>query len=186
MTNICIFASGQGSNFENIVNHFKDSKSINISFLVSNKKDCGAIQKAKNHNIKTLIVSDNYSDLIQLMIENQIKLIVLAGYLKKIPIELIKSFTIINIHPSLLPKFGGKGMYGMNVHKAVIESGELESGITIHYVNEEFDKGEIISQYKCKIEKEDTPEILSHKVHTLEKNFPVEIEMLINKLNLII
>ncbi len=187
MTNICVFASGEGTNFENIVNHFSNSNLINVSFLVSNKLDCGAVRKSQFLNIKHLIIcDDNLNNIIENLQSEKIELIVLAGYLKKIPKNLIDKFKIINIHPSLLPKFGGKGMYGMNVHKSVIDSGESESGITIHFVNEEFDKGEIISQYKCDVEKEDTPESLSIRVRNLElRYFPVEIEMLIHKLSLI-
>ncbi len=187
MINICVFASGEGSNFQNLVSHFNNSTLAKVSILISNKLDCGAVKISKVFNIKHLIITEDNSDyIVEELVSCKIDLIILAGYLKKIPKQLIDKFKIVNIHPSLLPKFGGKGMYGMNVHKSVIDSGESESGITIHFVNEEFDKGEVISQYKCNVSKEDTPESLSIKVRNLEsKYFPVEIEMLIHRLDLI-
>ena len=183
---IAIFASGSGTNAEQIISHFKGSSAGNIKILCSNKPDAYALVRAQKHNIPTCIFSrDEFykSDkIIKRLQEEEIDLIVLAGFLWLVPVELIRAFPnkIINIHPALLPNYGGKGMYGMYVHKAVIESGDAESGISIHYVNEKYDEGKIIFQARCKIDRDDTPETLAKKIHQLEyEYFPKVIEELI-------
>ena len=177
---IAILASGVGTNAENIINYFHHNS--NYQFLIiTNNSDAGVIKKSLNLNINYLIIGKNDS-LINILKENQIDFIVLAGYLKLIPIEVINYYTnkIVNIHPSLLPKYGGKGMFGMNVHKKVINNKEVESGITIHYVSENYDEGQIIEQHKCEVILCDTPEILAKKISLLERDyFPKCIEKLL-------
>ncbi len=183
---ILIFASGNGSNAENIITYF-EKKSVNINWIiVSNNSDAGVIERSVRLNVPFLIFSKNnfYSDSILEKI-NLINpsLIILAGFLLKIPEKIINKFPdkIINIHPSLLPKYGGKGMYGMNVHKKVIENQETESGISIHYVNKNYDEGKIIFQKSIKILYPTDASILSKKIHELEmKYFPEIIENLIS------
>ncbi len=183
---IAIFASGSGTNAEQIISHFKGSSTGKIMILCSNKPDAYALVRAEKHDIPTCIFSrDEFykSDkIIKLLKSEEIDLIVLAGFLWLVPVELIRAFPnkIINIHPALLPNYGGKGMYGMHVHQAVIESGDAESGISIHYVNEKYDEGKIIFQARCKIDRDDTPETLAKKIHQLEHEyFPKVIEELI-------
>lgn len=181
--NIAIFASGSGSNAENIHHYFQKQKGAVISIILTNKSDAFVIERAKRLNIPIIIFSKedfyNTGKVLDILFENKIDLIVLAGFLWLIPESLIKFFEkrIINIHPALLPHFGGKGMYGDNVHKKVVETGQTESGITIHYVNENYDEGDIIFQARCKVEKDDTPEILAKKVHQLEyEHYPRIVE----------
>jgi len=181
--NIAVFASGTGTNFQNIVEYFEGHDRAAISTLVTNKPDCGAAQIAVENGIDITLISNtfitNNFDLIAELQNKKIDWIILAGFLRKIPESLIELFEnrIINLHPSLLPAFGGKGMYGRFVHEAVISSGVKESGITIHLVNEDYDKGEILFQTSCKVETNDTPKTLAEKIHILEKNhFPVVIE----------
>lgn len=186
MINIAIFASGSGTNAENIIKYFSDKNNINISLLICNKSDAFVLKRAKNHNIPAFWVQkkelkSNY--ITNLLISNNIDYIVLAGFLLLIPESLIDLFPyrIINIHPALLPKYGGKGMYGDFVHQEVIKNKEKESGITIHFVNKNYDEGEIIFQAKCKIETNDTPKTLAQKIHKLEyQYFPIIIEKVIN------
>ncbi|MGM0505514.1 MAG: phosphoribosylglycinamide formyltransferase [Bacteroidota bacterium] len=189
MNKIAVFASGSGTNAENLINFFKENKKIEISYIFSNNKNAYVIQRAKNHDIKHYIFSRtefyNTTNILQILQKNNIDFIVLAGFLWLIPDYLIKNYPdrIINIHPALLPKYGGKGMYGMNVHKAVIQNNEKESGITIHYVNNEYDKGDIIFQARCAVHKDDTAETIAKKVHELEyKHFPKVIEKIITNL----
>jgi len=179
MNKIAIFASGSGTNAENIIKTCKENKKIEISAIFSNNKDAYVIQRALNHNIKHYIFSRtefyNSEKILDQLKEDNIDFIVLAGFLWLIPEYLINNYNnkIINIHPALLPKYGGKGMYGMNVHNAIIENQETESGITIHYVNKEYDKGNIIFQAKCKVLPGDTAEDVAKKVHELEyAHFP--------------
>ncbi|MFV0604430.1 MAG: phosphoribosylglycinamide formyltransferase [Niabella sp.] len=183
---IAIFASGAGSNAQKIIDHFQFSDTIQIALIVCNKPDAGVLQIAEKEGIDTLIIKrqqffngDAY--LPQLSAKN-IRLIVLAGFLWKIPTALINAFPqkIVNIHPALLPKFGGKGMYGHFVHEAVIAAKEPESGITIHFVDEQYDHGATIFQATCAVTATDTPETLANKIHALEhKYFPSVIEKLI-------
>jgi phosphoribosylglycinamide formyltransferase 1 len=176
MHNIAIFASGTGSNASHIIDYFKGNPLINVSIVLSNKPDAAVLQMAMQKGVlcKAFNKQELESGLIDsFLISHNIHYIVLAGFLLKIPETLIKYYSgkIINIHPALLPKFGGKGMYGMHVHNAVIERGEKTSGITIHLVNEEYDKGRILLQETCSIDNTDTSETLAKKVQELEHRF---------------
>ncbi len=184
--NIAIFASGEGTNTQQIIDYFKDSDIVKIAFIISNKSTANVLVRAKNAGIKTVLIDKKLfydsNQIVELLKSENIDLIVLAGFLWMIPENLIKAFPnkIVNIHPALLPKFGGKGMYGMNVHKAVIEAKEKESGISIHYVNEKYDEGKIISQHSCVVNENDTAETLAEKIHVLEgKFFPKVIEQIL-------
>lgn len=185
--NIAIFASGEGTNAQTIIDYFKSSQKIKIALVVSNKSTANVLNRAKNNNIATLVIDRNgfyeSNNVIEVLKNANIDLIVLAGFLWMIPENLVKAFPnkIVNIHPALLPKFGGKGMYGMNVHKAVIEAKEKESGISIHFVNEHYDEGKIIAQYKCEVSENDTAEDLAKKIQLLEYNhFSKTIETLLS------
>jgi formyltetrahydrofolate-dependent phosphoribosylglycinamide formyltransferase len=188
-TRIAIFASGAGSNAQKIIDHFRNSSLAKVALVVCNKPGAGVLKIAAENNIPTIIIEkekffrrDAYTDEL---IEQKIDFIVLAGFLWKIPGNLLKVYPrrIINIHPALLPNYGGKGMYGSFVHEAVLNAREKESGITIHYVDEHYDNGDVILQVKCPILENDTPEILAHRIHALEHaNYPVVIEELIIKL----
>ncbi len=187
MNKIAIFASGSGTNAENIIKFFKENKKIEISLIFSNNKNAYVIQRAINHDIKYYIFSrpDFYEskNILQILLENKIDYIVLAGFLWLIPEYLIEAYPnkIINIHPALLPKYGGKGMYGMKVHESVVENREKETGISIHFVNKEYDKGTIIFQARCSVLPNDTPEDIAKKVHELEyMHFPSVIDKVIN------
>jgi formyltetrahydrofolate-dependent phosphoribosylglycinamide formyltransferase len=172
--NICIFASGNGSNFKSIYRaHRKGKIKSNIKLLITNNSSCGAALFAKKYKIPCEhISSEKYDDneleikMTSVLIKHKIDFIVLAGYMKKLPDSIVNKYQdrIINIHPALLPSFGGKGMYGLNVHKAVLESGVRYSGLTIHYVDNEYDNGRIIFQKSVKIDDEDTPETLQEKI----------------------
>jgi phosphoribosylglycinamide formyltransferase-1 len=183
---ILIFASGNGSNAENIITYFQN-KAIDINWMIiTNNSNAGVIQRSIKMGIPFLVFDkkDFYKNMFlkKISLINP-KLIILAGFLLKIPENLIKKFNnkIINIHPSLLPKYGGKGMYGMNVHNEVIKNREAESGISIHYVNNQYDEGKIIFQKSTKIIYPFSAENLSKKIHELEiKYFPEIIEKLIN------
>lgn len=184
---IAILASGAGSNALNIIQHFKNSP-VEIALIACNKANAGVFQIAEDWGIAShLLTVDNFKSsnkFVEALSEKKIDLIILAGFLWLVPINLIEAFPnkIINIHPSLLPKFGGKGMYGHFVHEAVCHAGEVTSGITIHLVNEEFDKGEILFQAECNVEHCDASEIES-KVRALEiEHFPKVIENFISKM----
>lgn len=183
MNKLAIFASGSGTNAENLIKTFKENKKIEISTIFSNNKNAYVIQRAINHNIKYHIFSrpDFYQSekILETLKHEGITFIVLAGFLWLIPEYLIDAFPnrIINIHPALLPKYGGKGMYGMKVHEAVVSNKEKETGISIHYVNKDYDKGSIIFQAKCDVSPSDTPEDVAKKVHELEYlHFPRIVE----------
>jgi phosphoribosylglycinamide formyltransferase-1 len=181
---IAVFASGAGTNAQNIFNYFSDNENVIVDSLWANKPDVYALKRAENHGIDTFVFNRKqfyHSDeIIEILRNRKVDLIVLAGFLWFIPENLVKNFTIINIHPALLPKYGGKGMYGMNVHKAVVANKETHSGISIHYVNEEYDEGELIFQAKCPVFESDTPEMVAKKVHELEyKHFPAIIEQVL-------
>lgn len=181
MKKIIIFASGNGTNTQNIINYFRDSEVV-ISKIICNYSGAKVLDIARNENIESIIVSKDQLDtdgVLNLLRQLEPDLIVLAGFLLKMPKSITDTFNIVNLHPSLLPKFGGKGMWGMNVHKAVIESFEEESGITIHWVNENYDEGNIIKQYKCKVSDLDTPETLSEKIKELELNYPSVIKSIL-------
>lgn len=187
MKNIAIFASGTGSNAQKIIDRFKHSTTARVTLIVCNKPGAGILQIAEKEGIPAILIdkeqffrTDHYVNLLQ---QEQIDLIVLAGFLWKVPANLVQAFPnrIINIHPALLPKFGGKGMYGHFVHQAVIDAGEKESGITIHYVNEKYDDGATILQERCVILPEDTPATLARKIQVLEHTwYPVIVERLLS------
>ncbi len=206
MQRIAIFASGAGSNAEKIIEHFNltsntsaevfepslshsEKHDIKVALIVCNKPGAGVLNIAERNNIPTLIIDKEkffrgnaYLDVLK---EKSIGFIVLAGFLWKIPDALIKAYPnkIINIHPALLPKYGGKGMYGEKVHQAVIDNKEKESGITIHYVDEHYDNGDIILQATCPVLPADTADTLAHRVHELEHRFyPGVIEKCISTL----
>jgi phosphoribosylglycinamide formyltransferase-1 len=187
MKNVAIFASGEGTNAENLFNYFANDKRVKIKLVVTNSDKAGVIERAEKYKKNVQIISKSAlyeytSKIIEFLEAEKIDIIVLAGFLLKIPEQFIKAFPnkIINIHPALLPKYGGAGMYGMNVHKAVMENREKESGVTIHYVNEEYDKGEVILQAKCNIDVTDTPETLAAKIRKMEfEYFPKAIEKII-------
>ncbi|MDE5423661.1 phosphoribosylglycinamide formyltransferase [Ancylomarina sp. DW003] len=189
MKKIAIFASGSGSNAENIAHYFNSNSEVEVSLILSNKKNAFVLERAKKLNIptRTFTRADFYetNSIVDFLQNSKIDLIVLAGFLWLVPDSLIEAYpnTIINIHPALLPNYGGKGMYGMHVHEAVIANKEKESGITIHLVNEKYDEGEIIQQAKCLINAEDTAEDLANKIHELEyEHFPRAVENYLNKI----
>lgn len=180
---IAILASGGGTNAENFFEYFKDSKTIAITLLLSNNPKAYALQRAKNHQIDhDAFNRDEFyksGKLLEVLKEKEIDFIVLAGFLWLVPESLVKAYPdrIINIHPALLPKYGGKGMYGMHVHNAVKENGESESGITIHLVNEVYDDGKVLFQQSTPLEKDDTAEKIAEKIHELEyRHFPEVVE----------
>jgi phosphoribosylglycinamide formyltransferase 1 len=190
MKNIAIFASGEGTNAQNIIDYFKMNKNVNVKLVVCNKPNANVLNRAVDASIQTLLINRNTfydsKNTIHMLENKHIDLIVLAGFLWLIPANLIEAFPnkIINIHPALLPKFGGKGMYGAHVHKAVVEAKEKESGITIHFVNEKYDEGGIIAQYKCAVTENDTAETVAVKIHDLEQaHFPQVIEQVISALH---
>ena len=184
---IVIFASGNGTNAINIYHYFNKVEGISVSHIFSNNAKAKVLKKANDLGI-TAIQFDKESfysttELLDYIEALQPNLIVLAGFLWKIPSNFIKAFPkkIINIHPALLPQYGGKGMYGEKVHKAVIKDGATKSGITIHYVNEVYDEGEIIAQYHLDVASDDNHKTLAEKIHSLEyKHFPKEIHKLLS------
>lgn len=187
-THIAIFASGAGSNAQKIIDHFRNNPVVKIVLIVCNNPEAGVLQIAKKENIPALIIEkDRFfrgDAYIKELKEKKIDLIVLAGFLRKVPGILIKEYPgkMINIHPALLPKYGGKGMYGNAVHEAVIAAKEKESGISIHYVDELYDHGKIIFQAKCPVLENDTANSLAQRIHALEhKHYPKVIEKLIVK-----
>ena len=186
MTRIAIFASGSGSNAENIIRYFSDNKNVKVVLVLSNQSRSGVLIRAQLHNIPTFIFTKNdlneCSKVHDVLKDYNASMIVLAGFLLKIPLYMIEAYpnSILNIHPALLPKYGGKGMYGMNVHTAVVENKEEKTGITIHYVNENYDEGAIIFQATCDIDEHDLPEDVKTKVQALElRHFPSVIESII-------
>ncbi len=187
MKKIVIFASGSGTNAQNIVLHFTNSSKSHQFHIFSNNANAKVLEKAQNLAVPTKIISkdDLNSDvLLNYLKEIQPDLIVLAGFLLKFPNNCIDEFPnkIINIHPALLPKYGGKGMYGMNVHRAVVENKDAETGITIHYVNENYDEGNIIFQKSVSLTGEETPDDVANKIHELEQaHFPLIIDKVLNQ-----
>ena len=189
MTNVAIFVSGSGTNCENIIRYFKDSEEVKISLVLSNKADAYALVRAKNLNVPTAIMNKNdFNDrekMMTLMKEYEIEFIVLAGFLLIVPDFLIEAYDrrMINIHPALLPKYGGKGMWGHHVHEAVKAAGETETGMTVHWVTPVVDSGEIIAQYRCTITPDDTVDDIAEKEHQLEMTyFPKVIEQVLSSL----
>lgn len=185
MKNIVLFASGSGTNAENIILHFKNNNQVNVVAVFCNNPKAKVLERSKNHQVPTVVFSkeDLKTGLIlQKLNDFRPDLIVLAGFLLQFPETIIKSYSnnIINIHPALLPKYGGKGMYGMNVHQSVLENNEKETGITIHYVNEHYDEGKIIFQKNVAIDDCATAEEIAIKIHELEQRyFPQVIEKLL-------
>ena len=179
MKNIVLFASGNGSNAEEIIKFFKNSEIGKVVAIFSNKAEAKVLDRAKNHNIPSVVFNKtqlNEGFVLEQLHSFQPDLIVLAGFLLKFPESILKEYPkVINIHPALLPKYGGKGMYGMNVHQAVLENKEKETGITIHYVNEHYDEGEFIFQKSVNIEDCKTAEEIAHKIHELEHQYFPEV-----------
>lgn len=180
---IVIFASGNGTNAENIIKHFQRTQFAEVVLVLSNKKDAKVLERTKNLQVDSLSFTKEelFSEdgVLKILKAAAPDLIVLAGFLLKFPEIILKEFPnkVINIHPALLPKYGGKGMYGNFVHEAVLKNNDAETGITIHYVNENYDEGAIISQKKVKLSEIDTAETIAEKVHTLEYEwFPKIIE----------
>ena len=186
MNRIAIFASGNGSNAQRIIEHFRDQRDIRVALIISNKADAYVLERAKNEGVPSAVFSRQEfaqgEAILELLRREQIDFIVLAGFLLLVPPALIAAFPkrIINIHPALLPAYGGKGMYGDRVHEAVLDSGAAESGITIHYVNENYDEGDIILQASCPVMPGDTVESLATRIHHMEHElFPRTIEKLL-------
>ena len=189
MKNIAIFASGNGTNAERIIKYFSDIEAVDIQLVLSNNPNAGVLKRAEKLGVETYVFNRdtfrNTDKIIDILRAKKIDLLVLAGFLWLVPSNILDVFSnrIINIHPALLPKYGGKGMYGQHVHEAVIASNDKESGITIHYVNEKYDDGQIIFQKSFEIAEDETPDSLAAKIHDLEyEHFPKVIEELIRKL----
>lgn len=187
-TNIAIFVSGSGTNCENIIRYFADKPEVNVSLVLSNKAEAYALVRAERLGVDRSVVSktdfNNESKLMPLLQKHGVQFIVLAGFLLMVPDFLLKAYPhrIVNIHPSLLPKYGGRGMWGHHVHEAVKAAGEKESGITIHYVSEVCDGGEIIAQFHTALTPDDTPDDIAAKIHELEQaHFPQVIEEVIKR-----
>ncbi len=181
-----MLASGNGTNVVNFINYFKDHPVIEVALVVSNNPNALVLSKAAKEGVAHLVIrQDQWSDrdlVMGIFTESQIDFIVLAGFLLLVPGFLIEHYQnkIVNIHPALLPEYGGKGMYGMRVHQAVIDAGEAKSGITIHRVNEKYDEGETICQFSLDVDRDDTPESLARKIHQLEyEHYPRVVEKLV-------
>lgn len=186
---MAVLASGNGSNAENLMKHFALSEIGEVRFILCNKPEAGVINRAKRAGKPVFVLPSSEFEkgdsLLNFLRNNQTDVLILAGFLRKLSPEIISAFPnkIINIHPSLLPKFGGKGMYGNHVHEEVIRLKEKESGITIHIVNEEYDKGEIIFQATCEVKSDDSVQDLANRIHELEyKHFPSVVETYLKKL----
>lgn len=187
---IAILASGSGSNAENIANYFNGSGYAEVSFIIANNPDAYVIERAKRLGIECAVVTKaqfmEADEIIAMLQERSIDFVVLAGFLLLVPAKLIRAYPgrIVNIHPALLPKHGGKGMYGDRVHKAVVESGDTESGITIHLIDEQYDEGTTFFQAKCPVLPTDTPDDVAAKIHALEyEHFPHVIEEILHTLD---
>ncbi|HBE40429.1 MAG TPA: phosphoribosylglycinamide formyltransferase [Bacteroidales bacterium] len=189
MKHIAIFASGAGTNAENVIRYFSNRNSARVVIVLSNRRDAAVLKRADSLNVKPVFFDHNdfyiAGTVQEILVKNKIDFVVLAGFLWLVPENILNMYggRIINIHPALLPAYGGKGMYGERVHRAVIQNHDKESGITIHYVNRKYDEGDIIFQARCRVEPSDTPESLAERVHSLEyEHFPRIIEDLILKL----
>ncbi len=189
MRNIAILASGSGTNAENLIHYFSNRNSAQVSLVLSNKRQAMVLKRAEAHNIRTVFFEHKEfyvtGKVLRYLTLYKIDFIVLAGFLWLVPENILEQYPgrIINIHPALLPAYGGKGMYGDIVHKTVIGNHDAESGITIHYVNKQYDKGDIIFQARCKVDPDETPDSLAAKVHALEYlHYPKVIEDLVVKL----
>jgi phosphoribosylglycinamide formyltransferase-1 len=190
MKKIAIFASGSGTNAARIISYFNNDDTVQVSIVLSNKPDARVLERAASLKVPTHVFDRetfyNSSEIKDLLLTLEIDLVVLAGFLWLVPSDLIRAFPdrIINIHPALLPKYGGKGMYGRHVHEAVIAKGETVSGISIHLVNEVYDDGKIIHQVKCEVKPDDTPESLAERIHALEyEHYPKVIEQLLQRMD---
>lgn len=188
MKRLAIFASGSGTNAERIIRYFDRHPAISVKMVLSNKPDAYVLERAKRLSIPTKVFTreefTNSKGIVDLLKSKKIDLLVLAGFLWLVPSSIIQAFpnAIVNIHPALLPKYGGKNMYGARVHQAVIDAREKESGITIHLVDEIYDRGRIVFQAKCQVSENDTSETLAEKIHALEyDHFPRVIENLLCK-----
>lgn len=186
MKRIVIFASGSGTNAENLINFFSYNDRASVVLVLSNNPQAKVLERAKRLNVSSFtfnkVAFTETEDVLNILKSSNPDLIVLAGFLWKFPEKILIEFPnkVINIHPALLPKYGGKGMYGMHVHEAVVKNKEAETGITIHYVNEHYDEGAIIFQAKCKLNPKDSPEDVANKIHELEmEHFPRVVEELL-------
>lgn len=187
---IAIFASGSGTNAENIIRHFQGKSSYQVVLIVSNRQDAFVLERVRKYNVPSVVFpkadfAGSCGNVLACLKGHSVDFILLAGFLLRVPDSLLAAYPnrIVNIHPSLLPKYGGKGMYGERVHEAVVRAGEKESGITIHYVNGEYDSGDIIFQASCPVEPSDTPQLVAAKVHALEyKYYPAVVEDLLQQL----
>lgn len=186
MKRLIIFASGSGTNAENLIRFFQNQKKVSVNLVLTNNPQAKVLERAKNLNVSALSFNRKafYNDdtIVNILKNINPDLIILAGFLWKFPESILELFPnkVINIHPALLPKYGGKGMYGMHVHRAVVEAKENQTGITIHYVNKNYDEGAIIFQASCTVEPNDTPETIAAKIHTLEMtHFPKVVNSLL-------
>jgi len=187
--NIAILASGNGTNAENIIRYFREKATARVALVLTNRQSAYVLQRAASLDVPALCFNkDEWADgrpVLQALQAHAIDFVVLAGFLARVPDNILHAYPqrMVNIHPSLLPKFGGKGMYGDRVHQAVLAAGETESGITIHYTNEHYDEGAIIRQYACPVLPDDTPDTLAARVHQLEyAHYPEVIEALVQAL----
>ena len=190
MTKIAIFVSGSGTNCENIIRHFEGREDVKVALVVSNRSDAFALKRAERLNVPAVVRNksqfNDEEQMLALLREYDIDFIVLAGFLLMVPDYMIQAYDrrIINIHPALLPRHGGKGMYGMHVHQALKAAGDTETGMTVHWVSNVCDGGEIIAQYRTPVTPDDTPDDIAAKEHVLEmKYFPEVIEQVIKTLN---
>lgn len=184
--NIAVLASGNGSNAENIIRYFKEKGTAAVSLVLSNRREAFALERARRLGVPAVYFpKEEWADgeaVLAALREYKVDFVVLAGFLVRVPSNILRAYPsrMVNIHPSLLPKFGGKGMYGDGVHRAVLASGETESGITIHYTNERYDEGAVICQHKCPVLPGDTVETLAARIHVLEyEYYPKVIEQLV-------
>jgi len=189
MKNIAIFASGSGTNAENLIRFFRTSPYGEVKVVLTNRRGAGVIDRAQSLGVETIVFNREQfyhsEELLDALIERNIDYVVLAGFLWLIPEYLLKHFEnkMLNIHPALLPKYGGKGMFGHHVHAAVLENQEQESGITIHRVNREYDEGSIVFQARCEVKADDSPDSLASRIHELEyEHFPLVVEKLLKEL----
>ncbi len=189
MRNIAIFASGSGTNAENLIRFFRTSPYGRVTLVLTNRRDAGVIDRAQALDVESVIFNREQfyqtEEVLDLLVERDIGFVVLAGFLWLVPDYLLQAFQgrVVNIHPALLPKYGGKGMYGRHVHAAVIENRESESGITIHHVNQHYDEGSIVFQARCEVRPDDTPESLAERIHQLEyEHFPRVVDQLLQEL----
>ncbi len=187
--NIAILASGSGTNAENIIRYFQVKKSASVALVLTNRRDAFVLERARGLGVPyCFFPKDEWEHggaILSVLEEHGVDFVVLAGFLARVPEVILHVYPgrIINIHPSLLPKFGGKGMYGNRVHEAVLAAGEVESGITIHYINEHYDEGDVIRQVRCPVLPEDTPEELACRIHALEYEvYPEVIEQLLSEI----